>query len=363
LIRNSKTGAYYANSIFRLSKPLDLLSYRPLSMLGRIRLGLLVFQAASVRNWRQLEGTTAAEWLSAACGREVFDKVWRPLLAGKFGAYADEVSAVWIWNKLALRGTSRGKDGREALAYFRGGFAALSELLKRSVVEAGGRILTNSIARSLAVEDGRVHAVETENETLSTDVVLATTPLPDYANLIRPHADRDYLDKLESIRFLGNVCLTLDLDRSLSDTYWLNVIDPSFPFVGLIEHTNFEAPESYSGRHIVYLSKYCPTDDPVYRMTDRELLDFAVSHIVRMFPKFDRQWVRAAHVHRSPYAQPVVTRHYSRIVPSNLTPVKGVWLATMAQIYPEDRGTNYAVRAGRAVAAEILDATSAESDP
>ena len=49
-----------------------------------------------------------------------------------------------------------------------------------------------------------------------------------------------YVERLRRIRFLANVCIVLELDRSLSDTYWLNVNDPGFPFVGVIEHTNFE---------------------------------------------------------------------------------------------------------------------------
>ncbi len=58
--------------------------------------------------------------------------------------------------------------------------------------------------------------------------------------------------------------MVLELRHSLSDTYWLNVNDPSFPYVGIIEHTNFESPESYGGSHIVYLSKYLPASDPLY---------------------------------------------------------------------------------------------------
>ena len=35
------TGLYYANSLFRLSSPLEVLRFRALSPLGRVRLGLL----------------------------------------------------------------------------------------------------------------------------------------------------------------------------------------------------------------------------------------------------------------------------------------------------------------------------------
>ena len=54
-------------------------------------------------------------------------------------------------------------------------------------------------------------------------------------------------------------------------------------------------------------------------------------------------------------AQPIVTRGYSERIPDHRTPVRGLYLANTTQIYPEDRGTNYSVRMGRAVARMMDD--------
>jgi protoporphyrinogen oxidase len=145
----------------------------------------------------------------------------------------------------------------------------------------------------------------------------------------------------------------LELDRSLSETYWLNVNDPSFPFVGVIEHTNFEPPESYGGRHIVFLSKYLPESDALYQMDDEEVLDFAVPHLQRMFPDFKREWVTAHHVWRARFSQQIAEPGYSKLIPAEQSPIDNVLITSMAQIYPEDRGTNYAIREGRRVAGDI----------
>lgn len=353
--RPTRTGSYYANTIFRLSKPLDVLRYTPLSPIGRLRLGLLVLQARMVRDWKALENETAAHWLQRLCGREVYEKVWKPLLIGKFGQYHEEISAVWFWNKLALRGGSRGKGGAEVLAYYRGGFAALADSMAETLQRAGGSIRLNCPATGLVVSDGRVRGVETPEGRIEADRVIVTTALPIFADLVAPHVEPAYVARLREIGYIGNVCLTLELDRSLSDTYWLNIADPDFPFVGIIEHTNFEPTESYGGRHIVYMSKYLPTDAELYRMSDDDVLDFALPHIKKMFPAFDRSWVLAHHTYRAPYSQPLVTRHYSRRIPDSRTPVDRLYLATMAQIYPEDRGTNYAIREGRKIAQLVLE--------
>ncbi|MDB5698271.1 MAG: binding domain protein, partial [Alphaproteobacteria bacterium] len=202
--------------------------------------------------------------------------------------------------------------------------------------------------------DGAATGVRVDGEVIAASTVLVTQALPQIADLFEPHAAPDYIASLRRIDYLANICLVLELDRSLSETYWLNVNDPSFPFVGVIEHTNFEPPENYGGRHIVFLSKYLPENDALYRMGDQEVLDFAIPHLQRMFPDFDREWVTGYHVWRALYSQPIAEPCYSKLIPSQETPFGNVLISTMAQIYPEDRGTNYAIREGRRVAKELI---------
>jgi len=355
LLRSTRTGMYYANNFFKLSTPLDLLRFSPLPFFDRIRLGLLALRARRVKDWRTLEDRTATDWLREMGGERVYRVVWEPLLRGKFGDMAEEVSAVWFWNKLKLRGGSRGKGGEEQLAYYRGGFAALADAMADAIRAQGGDIRTNSHVSQLQVTSGQVTGVVAAGETISANSVIATPALPVIADLMEPHVSSDYVDQLRRIRYLANICVVLELDRSLSNTYWLNVNDPGFPFVGVIEHTNFEPLETYGGRNIVYLSKYLPETDPLYRMADTEVVDFSLGHLARMFRDLTRNWVLDAHVWRAQHSQPVVVRQYSQLMPSNQSPLAGFYVATMAQIYPEDRGTNYAVRQGRRAARIIIE--------
>ena len=313
-----------------------------------------------MRDWRRLEDRSAADWLREMSGERAYRVVWEPLLRGKFGDLAEEVAAVWIWNKLKLRGGSRGKGGAEQLAYYRGGFAALAETMAAAIRAQGGAVRTGVPATGLRVEAGRVTGVRTPDETLPADAVIATPALPIIAELTRDSAPEDYGRTLRRVRYLANVCVVLELDRSLSDIYWLNVNDPGFPFVAVIEHTNFEPASSYAGRRIVYLSRYLPETDPFYQLSDQETVAFTLKHLRRMFPTLTDEWVLAAHVWRAPYAQPVVTRGYRQSLPAAQGPLKNLRLATMAQIYPEDRGTNYAVRQGREAAREALAMLGAE---
>jgi protoporphyrinogen oxidase len=359
--RPTRTGMYFANTVFRMSSPLDVLRFTPLRFVDRLRLGILALRARGVREWKPLEELTAEEWLIRLGGREVFRVVWEPLLHGKFGPFASSISAVWFWNKLKLRGGSRDKTGAEMLAYYRGGFAALADRLAEEVVRLGGEIQTSRRATGLGVRDGAVRGVETSAGELAADAVLATTSLPIFAELVEPHTEERYVESLRAIDYLANVCLVLELDRSLSSTYWLNVNDPGFPFVGVIEHTNFEPASTYGGRHIIYLSKYLPEDAELFTMSDDEVLDYCVPYLERMFPEFQRSWILAAHVWRARFSQPIVTRRYSAMIPAEQTPIDGLYLTTMAQVYPEDRGTNYAIREGRRVGVRLAEQMLADA--
>ncbi len=350
----TNTGLYYANTIFRLSSPLDLLRFSPLPFFDRIRLGLLALRVRHVKDWKALENETAASWLRRLGGLNVFRVVWEPLLKGKFGPYAEDISAVWFWNKLKLRGGSRGKSGEERLAYLKGSFARLAEVTAAKIEEHGGVVRCKAPVGSITqLPDGRWNVSGTWGE-VQSDNVIVTTALPLAADMIAGWAEPNYLAQLRRIHYLANVCLVLRLDRSLSSTYWLNVNDPSFPYVGIIEHTNFESAETYGGDHIVYLSKYLPHTDALYTMSDDDVLEFSLPHLQRMFPQFQRSWVRGHHVWRARWSQPVVEKHYSRLIPEEKGPKEGFYLCSMAQVYPEDRGTSYAIREGRKLAARLI---------
>ena len=287
ILRPTSTGMYYAKSMFKLSSPLDVLKFSPLGFFDRIRLGMVVVKARAVKDWMTLEGRTARDWLISMCGETVYRVVWEPLLVGKFGPFADKVSAVWFWKKIALRGGSRSSDGREVLAYYK-------EASQPWPTPSARR----SARRAAGSSCGRASSAST-----SWTAACAPWRRPEVACPSMPFWPRRPC-RISRTSWKGPFLRTISrssaasatsptsawswvLDRSLSSTYWLNVGDPDFPFVGVIEHTNFEPPESYGGKHIVYLSKYLPESDALYRMSDDELLAFALPHIRKMFPKFD----------------------------------------------------------------------------
>ena len=351
---STNTGLYFNKRIWRLSSPLDLLRFKPLMFLDRIRLGLMVLKVKSVRDWKSLEGLTIREWLEPLVGPRAFKVVWEPLISSKFASFSEKVSAVWMWKKLDLRGGTRKKGGSEELLYLSGGFNVLIKKMVSEIQELGGVIEVSTNATQLHTsQDNHFDYVLTDRSTIFARHAFVTTAFPVVAKLIATHNDKKWLESLSRVNYLGNICLVLCLSKSLSDTYWLNVNDPGFPFVGVIEHTNFDASSNYAETHIVYISRYLDIKQAEWSFTDLEYFEYAYPYIKEMFPNFEKEWVINFKVWRAEYAQPVVEKYYSEYLPSKKTPVENIYLSNMAHIYPEDRGTNYAVRDGK-VAAEII---------
>jgi len=357
----TSTGMYFSNNFYKLSSPVDLLKFSALSFVNRIRLGFLTIRARYIRNWKKLEKYTAENWLKKIAGQEVYEVVWEPLLKGKFGEYKDQVSAVWIWNKLKLRGGSRDKKGGETLAYYKGGFAALTMEIKKTLESRGILIIKQKEVIELTHNYNMITGVILKGgQVINCNSVISTIALPLLSNIFKKshfvanNAIKKYEDQISSINYIGNVCLVFVMNKSLSDTYWTNVNDPDFPFVAVIEHTNFEPSKTYQGKHIVYLSKYLPTSDKLFSMNKKELFSYSIPYIKKMFPDFDENIIEDVYLWKEPYSQPIVTKNYSSKIPSMKSPIKNLFVSCMAQIYPEDRGTNYAVKYGKKVAKIIL---------
>ena len=357
---DSKVGTLYDGRIYNFVTPMDLMRFEPLSPVNRMRLGLVTLMLQRMKDWRRLEAVTAVDWLRKWAGESAFEGFWGPMLRGKFGeGYYQQVGMPWIWGKIATRLASRKGLGREKLGYPIGSFGEIFDTLSDRIAECGNRVhLSTPVTRILTGSGGRP-VLETTwpggtSRTESFDAVIATTHSYMFLKLA-PALAGDYRARLESARYLAAALLVLVLDRPLSHIYWLNVADPSIPFVAVIEHTNLIGPEHYGGQRLVYLSNYLDRGDRLYAMDREELMREYVPHLRKVNPDFDPSWIVKIYHQRVNAAQPVIGTNYSERMPEHRTPLKGVYLANTTQIYPEDRGTNYSVRMGKRVAEMVME--------
>jgi protoporphyrinogen oxidase len=364
--------------------PLDLLRFTPLSLVDRVRMGVAVLRLQRAgRPTAEFEGETAAAWIRREMGEGPWQKVWGPLLRGKFGSRAEDISMAWLHGKLTLRRKLEGKEARkELLGYPAPSFEPIWTAMVQRIEAAGGRVLVDRpVARLARAGDGFAvtaaaagafraghdpRAFEPDGDE-HVDAVLATVPNDIFAGLLddglAAEIGEGYLRRLEGIEYHQALCLLLEVDRQVSPFYWTNIADPTIPFVGLIEHTNFLEPERYDGRRFLYVANYLEPGDPLLSLDADALLDVYLPHLRRINPALERSWIRDRWRFVEPAAQPIVTVGYQDRIPPLDTGVPGLVLANTTQIYPEDRGTNYSVRLGedavRALLAQALPAAAA----
>lgn len=348
----SRMGFTFQGKLYPFGTPMELLRFQPLPLWERFWFGVIAFYLGKVKNWRKYESITAAEWMRRFAGPKTWEILWRPLLKGKFGPYFDRVAMAWLWARIHVRASSRG-GVKERLGYFKGGFDVFHEALARAVQAAGAKVHFRASIEKILTEKETFQAVEIEGQGREHfDRLIFTGGTPLLLKLC-PGLPEEYRKKVSSLPFLGAQCLILSLKQPFSSLYWINVADEEIPALALIEHTNFAPPEWYGGRRLMYIGNYLEAGHPFFQKNAQELFEIFYPHLRKINPNFDRSWVEEMWLFQDFYAQPVIPLHYSRLRPTPETPLRHLYLANMALVYPQDRGTNYAVEVGHLVARRI----------
>jgi protoporphyrinogen oxidase len=361
--------------------PLDLLRFSPLPLRDRLRMGLAVLKLQrAARPVADYEHETARDWIVREMGEKPYAKVWGPLLRGKFGSRADDISMAWMWGKLVTRRKLEGKEAREELLGYPGeSFEPLFKALVAKIEAGGGRVLIDHpVVRIEQTSPGfAIHAgapdsfrrgldprdFEVTGDPERYDAVVATVPNDVFLAMAGELLDGEYRAKLEAIEYHTALCLLLEIDRQFSPYYWTNVADPELPFVGIVEHTNMIDRARYGGRRFLYLANYVEPGHELLALSPDELIDAYLPGLRKVNPGFDKSQIKNRWRFSEPAGQPIVTVGYHERIPALDTGVPGLVLANTTQIYPEDRGTNYAVRLGGDAHTALLASAAAAGVP
>ncbi len=311
--------------------------------LDKLRFGLVGLFLRLTKNWQALEKVTAHEWMTKYAGKKVYERMWEPLLVGKFASYYKDVNMAWLWARMHARTTRLGT--------FEGGFQKFADLFAEKLREQRVEIRLGVSIQSIEKNQAKLEA-RSGMGIESYDKVLVTTSPNQMAKLC-PQLPESYLKGLLELKSMGAVVMTLSLKRPLSKEgyYWFNVPKgEGYPFLALVEHTNFVSKEHFGGDHIVYAGDYLELGHEYFSLSDEGLLEKFIPAFEKFNPEFQRDWIKKIWVHRTNYAQPVPLVGHSKNIPAIQTPIEGLYFASMSQVYPWDRGTNFAVEIGRRAA-------------
>lgn len=350
LIKRPKTSVFLDDQIFQLDSPQAILRFPKLSLVERVRMSAVLAFLKLNPYWKPLEKLRATEILPKTMGQRAFSMLWEPQLRNKMGKYADQISLVWFWTRINKRTSS--------LAYPEGGYLTFANHLAETIKTQGGTI--NFTTETVSIEqekDNRVtitsKAANGKTTTHTFDNVIVT--LPSFLFLkMTPQLPESYRNKLIRLRGLGATNMVLRLKEQLltDGTYWLSICEPDSPVMVVVEHTNLMDKRHYNNEHLVYVGNYPEATSPEFSMSKEDLLKRYDPILSRLNPNYKKSII-GYEVFRAPFAQPIVPANYSKLLPPFTTPLPNVFLANIEQVYPWDRGTNYAVELGEKIASIV----------
>jgi protoporphyrinogen oxidase len=351
------TALWYHGRPHAFDSPIAVLKYPGISWPAKIRFGFVGLYLRFTRNWKPLEKYTVEEWATRWMGREAYEQLWQPLLIGKFDEYYRLVNMAWFWARIYKRSPK--------LGYFEGGFQGFVDALAAKITALGAELrLQTPVEAILPRPEGGI-TIRARGQTADYQAAIATIS-PGLLSRMAPSLPGEYLGQLRGLKSMGAQVLILALKQQLmKEVYWLNLPAQSpdksqneFPFMGLVEHTNYIDAKHYGGDRLVYCGDYLRPEHDYMQLSQDELLERYLPALKKINPAFSQDWIRTSYLFRENYAQPVPPVNHSEHIPPLQTPMPGLFFASMSQVYPWDRGTNYAVEIGRRAARLLTDSLS-----
>ncbi len=346
IIKRPKTSIYVDGQIYQFDSPKEVILFPKISIVDRLRMGLVISFLKIDPLWKPLEKINATKFLPRTMGKKSYKMVWEPLFNNKFGPFANDVSLAWFWARIVKR--------TPKLAYPEGGFLNFANHLVKVIEKKGGTVFFNTDVVELS-SNGKPQIKYKQTENLkfkieNFDAVVIT--LPSFLFLrIAPQLPEGYKQKFAKLRGLGATNLVLRLNKPFfsDDTYWLNVCDETSPIMAIVEHTNFMDRKNYNNEYLVYLGNYLPHDSKRFDLDKNQTLKLFDPFLKKLNPNYKKSLI-GYELFKAPFAQPIIPTNYSKMIPPFETPLKKVYLANIEQVYPWDRGTNYAVELGEKIA-------------
>ena len=349
IIKRPKTSVLVDGEIFQFDSPKEVLMFPKLSLIDRLRMGVVVGLLKFDPFWKPLEKFNASKILPKTIGKKGYELIWEPLFKNKFGPFATDVSLAWFWARIVKRTPS--------LAYPEGGFLNFANHLTNIINQNGGNVKFGAEVLEVNSKEKIKVKVKEKDKTKIYDFDKVIFTLPSFLFLnIAKEFPNSYKRKFAKLKGLGATNLVLRLKKPffLDNTYWVSVCDKKSPIMAIVEHTNFMDKKNYNGEHLVYLGNYLANDSKRFEMDKDEVLKLFDPFLSKINSDYKSNLI-GYELFKAPFAQPIIPTNYSKMIPPMKTPLKNVYLANIEQVYPWDRGTNYAVELGEKIADYIFN--------
>ena len=351
----TKTGFYSKGKLYSMSNLIEFFKFPPINLLDKFRLGLTIFVASRIKNWKAMENILVEKWLTKWSGKRVFAKIWLPLLKAKLGDNYKNTSASFIWSTIQRMYAAR-RSGlkKEMFGYVNGGYENINTRFVNHLVDAGVKFKYNSAVNSVKRNSiGKIEVSLEDKTSIAYSRVISTLPSTLSAKLA-PGLKMKEKQQHQAIKYLGVICTTILLKKKLSPFYVTNITDSNTPFTGVIEMTALINPNQIKGHHLIYLPKYVNPDDSLLNVPNDELSQTFLKEFLKMYPSLNKNDVSFCGVSKARNVFSLPTLNYSEKLPGIRTSVDNYFIINSAQIINGTLNVNETIQVAETKLTEIL---------
>jgi len=342
------TAVFIDGRIFRFDNLKSIFLFPKLNFFDKARMGAVILFLKANPFWRLLEEITATKFIKYTMGEKVYRLIWQSLFVSKFGALSEKIPASWFWTRIKKRSFS--------LGYFEKGTEILVDALVQKIKSLRGKILKEKEVIGVKYEKNEFLVfLKDQDFPLNFDKVIATVSPEIFSKIFSAISEKEKKN-LDSLKSLGSLSLILSLKQNFlpGNTYWLNINEKDFPFVAVVEHTNFIDRKYYGNQTVLYVGGYYPVNHRFFKMGREQILEEFLPYLKRINSNYNfEKNLLNTELFKAAYSQPVMSLFYSQNAPTIKTSLSGFYWASLHHVYPEDRGINYAVSLGKRVTDEI----------
>lgn len=356
LWRPSRMAYYDRGRLLSFCSIGDLIRFPGVDLATKLRYGMLVGGVRLSRHWRGLEHITAHDWLRGRLGTTGFDFFWKELLHRKFGDYAEQISAAWVWARIRRNVTSRRGIQSDYIAYLKGGTQVFLDTMAGLLEKSGVRIcLGTQASQILTTWNGVVDGVKTgAGAIIPASSVVCTVPLKTLNRICERLSTTSYGAGLAKMNNIGLICTVLELEHPLTGFFWTNITDKETPQTGVIEFTTLAPDHHPDGKTIVYMPEYRELKETEITTIDADKVVSSYYPLLgKLNSRFEPAWIAGAHVFTERYAQPICPVGFSSLVPDFDTGIRGLWAVDHTQLLPDDRTISGCMRLAGQLAQRI----------
>jgi len=351
----TKTGFYTDGKLYSMSNTIEFLSFPPLNLIDKFRLGLTIFVASKLKNWKRLEQIPVETWLTRWSGKNTFNKIWLPLLRAKLGESYKQTSTAFIWATIQRMYAAR-RSGlkKEMFGYVQGGYAQILKSFEAKLVSEGVEIKTSHQASEILSGPNSLPTLKFNNGYEgSFDQVIVTLPSRISVNLVKGLSDLE-TKKHKDIEYLGVICASVVLSKSISPYYVTNITDTWVPFTGVIEMSSLVDKKNFDGDTLIYLPKYLLPTDTMFDASDKEVEELFLGALKKMYPFLTDSDIKYVGIARARNVFALSTLGYSVNLPEVKTTIPGVYILNSAHITNGTLNVNETIQIAENKLKEIL---------